>query len=271
MDLLIKIIITISLIVLLYLWMIKPAKKEKDKKPTKGIYTHRGYHTEDQKIPENTIIAFKESIKRGYGIELDVQLSKNNDLYVYHDKDFLRLLQDETIFSASTSEVIDDIDLFGHRVPKLKEVLELINGQVDLIIEIKPTKRYKETSQKVKNELENYKGNVVIESFDPRILMWFKKNAKQYTRGQLLLPYKAYKFPLFPKGLTYLLTNVLARPHFVAVRKDKYPFNLSIRLFKKMGGDIIGWVIHKEDPIHDIYDGIIFEYFDPEEGLFPGK
>lgn len=48
------------------------------------VYAHRGY---SGRYPENTMLAFKEAEKTGcYGIELDVQLTKDGEVVIIHDE-----------------------------------------------------------------------------------------------------------------------------------------------------------------------------------------
>ena len=44
---------------------------------------HRGLH--DDNKPENSLSAFKNAIKHGYAIEIDLQMTKDNKIVVFHD------------------------------------------------------------------------------------------------------------------------------------------------------------------------------------------
>ena len=46
-------------------------------------YAHRGLHGNG--LPENSMAAFKAALDGGYGIELDIHLTKDGDLAVIHD------------------------------------------------------------------------------------------------------------------------------------------------------------------------------------------
>ena len=54
---------------------------------------HRGYH--NQEVPENTLEAFKLAVDNNYAIELDIQFTKDYQIVVFHDDDFIHLLDDD--------------------------------------------------------------------------------------------------------------------------------------------------------------------------------
>ena len=90
------IVILIS-ICILYLWMIHPQnlKAEKWNGFRHRYYAHRGLHDAQSNIPENSMAAFLKAVENGYGIELDVQLTKDGIPVIFHDVKTGRLLRDE--------------------------------------------------------------------------------------------------------------------------------------------------------------------------------
>lgn len=143
----------------------------------KGI-AHRGLHNEE--FTENGLKAFKNAINNNVAIELDVHLSKDNKLIVCHDESLLRTTKKKGIIEDLTlNEIKSNYKLLdGGEIPTLKEVLELINEQVPLVIEIKVfRKNYKEVAKALLMELKEIKDprNYMIISFDPRALIYFRK------------------------------------------------------------------------------------------------
>src|SRR5665648_751644 len=79
-------------VVFLYLYTIYPGKTDKNKiEPFLNLhYAHRGlFHNENN--PENTLSAFELAIDKGYGIEFDVRITKDNIPVVVHDLNLLRV------------------------------------------------------------------------------------------------------------------------------------------------------------------------------------
>lgn len=243
---------------LIYIYLIMPPLRKRE---VKGLYTHRGYHLKDKSIYENTLESFQKSIDYGYGIELDVRLSKDGLVYVYHDPTLKRLFNENVRFDALNSDEIDQLNLGKSKIPRFTQVLELVNGQVDLIVELKDGKGYKELSRQVVEYLDAYKGDFVIESFDPRIVLWFRIFKPEYTRGFLIMKSEKYKTPKLARVWIHLFLNFLTRPDFVAAHKSLFPIRFNLKLFKLMGGKIVSWTIHEKDPDYDCVDAKIFEYF----------
>ena len=140
---------------------------------------HRGLHND--KYTENGMNAFGNAIRHNLPIELDIHLSKDNQLVVCHDEDLKR--------TTGTSGIIEDLTveeikknyrlLDGGEVPTFIEVLDFVKEQVPLVVELKVfRKNYKELSKKVIEVLnENVidKKNYMLISFDPRSLWPLKK------------------------------------------------------------------------------------------------
>ena len=140
---------------------------------------HRGLHND--KYTENGMNAFGNAIRHNLPIELDIHLTKDNQLVVCHDEDLKR--------TTGTSGIIEDLTveeikknyrlLDGGEVPTFLEVLDFVKEQVPLVVELKVfRKNYKELSKKVIEVLSEKvvdKKNFMLISFDPRSLWPLKK------------------------------------------------------------------------------------------------
>ena len=265
----ILIISTISIVVLLFITYLFAIQGEKSNSTdiswiTEIPIAHRGLDNGD--IPENSMQAFKNAIEKGYAIELDVQLTKDKQLIVFHDSNLLRLTGDSRDINDVNYEELKNLKLenTNETIPTLKEVLDLVDDQVPLLIEIKTGKEAKELAKKTYDIVKDYKGRYAVLSFDPFILQWFKENANDIIRcqsssnfiGEPGIGLKWYeKF-----CLKNLLLNFLSKPHVVA-----YDLNgvdtLSVNLLKEKY-PIISWTITNEEEMkigYDKSDNIIFD------------
>ena len=77
----------LAVLVTVYLYMICPRVINKpDRTPFYGVhYAHRGLFDNEGDAPENSLKAIKKAVEAGYGIEFDVQLSKDDIPVVFHD------------------------------------------------------------------------------------------------------------------------------------------------------------------------------------------
>ena len=94
------------------------------------IYGHRGVPSQ---APENTLYSFQKAFELNVdGIELDVQITKDNILVVHHDPHLQRLTGEQTLISGSNYNELLSIDARGYefdslkiqRIPKLEDVLD---------------------------------------------------------------------------------------------------------------------------------------------------
>jgi len=260
-----KILIFIVLFILLILYLIAPSKA-KNYSFKKREYAHRGLFSKDQSIPENSLAAFKKAKENNYGIELDLQLSKDGEVVVFHDDSLNRM--------CHKNKLVKDLDLKQLRklhlkeseeeIPLFTEVLKEIDGSVPLIVELKSCDEYIELCEKSYDLLKEYKGEYVVESFDPRILKWFYQNHKEIVRGQLSSQYSDFKGSGSSAIKSYFLSrcllNFASRPNFIAYRVGKR--SILIDLIIKMGAVEVLWTTHnKQDESNAPV--IIFEHYKP--------
>lgn len=246
----------IIILLLIYLFLIKGKSSKIDKRP----YAHRGFHDQHGAPAENTLSAFKKAKDYGYGIELDVQLTRDEKVVVFHDETLKRMAQDKRKVSELNFDELKSINILGSHIPTLEETLTLVSGQVPLIVELKSHGNYRKLCSETAQLLDCYEGDFVIESFDPRIVYWFRKNRPNFRRGILVMNYKKYDSIMQGLLINSLLLNVLMRPHFIALAKDVVDKHPSVLLYRYLNGNIVVWTIHENDP-YKKEDIIIFEYF----------
>jgi len=105
------------------------------------------------------------------------------------------------------------------RVPTLREVLDAVDGRTPLLIELKSGPGNAKLCRALMDHLEGYKGEFLVESFNPLIVAWFRFHAPEIVRGQLVGPLQSYRptvngiAAFFMAGL---LANFVSRPDFVA-------------------------------------------------------
>ncbi len=215
------IILLIVLVVLLYLT--HPSLNYGKCRGWKGQkFAHRGLHDVGRGIVENTLPAFQAARDNGFGMELDIQFSKDMQVVVFHDDDLLRLAGDPRKVWELTLEELQALPLAGvdsARIPTLKDVLRAVDGKVPLLIELKNGPFNRQLCEALMEHLKDYDGAYLVESFSPLIVTWFRFNQPQLVRGQLVGPMQSYRpdvdgFSAF--FMAGLLCNFLGRPDFVA-------------------------------------------------------
>ena len=246
-----------------------PARPDNKKKaPFYGKnFAHRGLYQKDQSIPENSLPAFAKAVEAGYGMELDVQLSRDGKVVVFHDDTLDRV--------CGVSKRVDELDyaellelrLCGteEKIPLFDEVLATVGGKTPMIVELKTGRRNEELCEKTLAALRCYAGEYCVESFDPTIVAWFRKHAPEIYRGQLAQPPKHYRKHGKSRLVSFLLgttaMNVIARPNFIAYRIGKK--TLGVRFAELLGATRVAWTSH-DKTTEKKFDVVIFEHYLPQ-------
>ena len=222
-------------------------------------FAHRGLF-DNQTRCENSLSAFEAAAQAGYGIELDLQMTADGKIVVFHDDDLQRMCSSPLVIEQATYAQLQEYNLGEtfEKIPLFSQVLAQVNGRVPLIVEIKSTERIERTCLKVYDLLRNYPGDYCIESMNPLIMGWFAKNEPQIMRGQL-----ATHIP--SAALGGMMFNILSKPHFIAYDHRFAQDSHSFSFCKSCGALTVGWTIREQDyeaAIHQ-YDAIIFEGFLP--------
>lgn len=236
-------------------------------------YAHRGLHGDQ--IPENSLPAFAGACERGYGIELDVQLSSDGVIMVFHDDTLIRMTGVEGRLCDYTREQLQQMHLGGSKetVPTLDEVLDTVGGRVPLLIELKGESAggADVLCETLTRRLDAYRGAYCVESFNPVILSWFRKHRPDIVRGQLVTNTLRER----PNGnkflnflLTHLMLNVISRPDFVAYNEKyarEWALWLNTRLFRAVPfvwtvREKAGWVNAHEKSICTIFEGFLPDF-----------
>ena len=262
------------LLVLITIWMalILPARSTKAQRAPfeHRLFAHRGLFSADQSVPENSLPAFLAAVEAGYGVELDVQLSKDKVVVVFHDDDLKRVCGVDARVDALTFDELQQLSLLNtaERIPTFTDVLAVLDGKIPAIVELKSGGDWKTLCEKTLALLTDYKGDYCVESFHPLLVRWFYRHAPQILRGQLseAARYSGKYAPFYQAFLmSRLLTNVLTHPQFIAYRIG--PKCLSVRIAEAMGAMRVAWTARPADD-HDILtkrnDAIIFEHYRPE-------
>lgn len=260
-------------------------KREKLDVLLKQRYAHRGLHRKPV-VPENSMAAFERAVQEGFGIELDIHLTRDGKLAVIHDSSLKRTcgvdlhIEDVTLEDAK----MYFLEQSQQRIPELSEVLDLVAGRVPLIVELKAgkTKAGEDTTKKLCQEavsaLDKYKDAYegkpgtfsvlyCVESFSPVAVKWFRKNRPDVIRGQLAAHLNKEE-KVLPYFQDFLLKNLIinrsGRPDFVAYNFD----NRDESALRHYDGPLFFWTIREYADLKEAEEmgaAAIFEGFNPNE------
>jgi len=260
------------MVIIIWMLMIWPSDyiKEEKNKLGKYLYAHRGLHNDEKGIPENSLAAFDAACVAGYGMELDIQFSKDMQIVVFHDDDLKRMCGVDKKVNELTYEELSQLSLKGtqERIPLFTDVLKLVDGRTPLVVELKTCSKYKELTEETYKILKSYKGDYCVESFNPMIVRKYSKLDPTVLRGLLMTNY--IKFGGVNKVLGFLLQemlfNFIARPQFIACDHRAlsiWGVNVVRFIFRPV---MATWTIRNEEEFEKVksFDIVIFEDFLPD-------
>ncbi len=273
--LLISIFAVIILFFVLGFFFFTAPNKKRDTSYFAGkMYAHRGLH--DSSVPENSLLAFRLAREAGFGVELDVQMTKDGKLVVFHDGTLERMCGVKDKLLNYTYEELSRMHLknpkgevTGETIPLFSDVMEVLDG-VDMICEIKPDNGMKnyELCQKTYEALMTYKGRFCVESFSPYLMGWFKAKHPEIIRGQLSEDFvRTSGFNPVHFFMGQLWVNVISRPDFIAYNHENKTLGWKLvkHLYKPL---FVAWTARGEEEqesARSVYDSVIFEKEKPIE------
>ncbi|MBR3836674.1 MAG: glycerophosphodiester phosphodiesterase [Clostridia bacterium] len=269
MTILLIVIAAITALTLIFLLIISPSdRKHKDVDLLNGAYiAHRGLHNKEAGVPENSLLSFQKAIERGYAIEIDIHLTKDGKVVVYHDHKLERGCGVKGRVEEKTLEELKSYRLFGtkEKIPTLEETLKAVNGNVFLLIEYKAKKNSKALCNAADKILSDYKGKYFIQSFYPQVLFWYRFHNRKVCRGLLGADFRD-KGPV-KRMAGNMVFNFIARPDFIAYRHTdaKNPMR---RFACWLGAERLGWTFTSQEDLNagkKYFSGYIFEQFIPEK------
>ncbi len=226
------------------------------------LIAHRGLH-KNKMIPENSMLAFKAAIEKNYAIEFDINITKDNQIVVFHDDDLNRLCNKKENIEDVSYDFLKDLNLYesNEKIPLLKELLDEVAGKIPLIIEIKKHKNIGLLENILLEMLKEYKGEYFICSFEKDILLWLEKNKPKEIRGLIFesLPIKFKKY----EKIAFLYKYFKSKADFISL-EDKLIDSSIYDFCKKKELDILVWTIKDKKSFQNIdkkVSAVIFENF----------
>ncbi|MBX4954072.1 glycerophosphodiester phosphodiesterase [Rhizobium lentis] len=147
---------------------------------------HRGYHDLNKHVWENTLTAFSRAVEAGFAIECDLHYASDGVPVIFHDEELQRLCNLTGDIRERTSRELGLIAVggTGDKIPTLSQLLDLVQGKVPLVLELKGREADDEGfAESVLEVLEGYQGKVALMSFDHWLLRDLKALGSPYPVG----------------------------------------------------------------------------------------
>jgi len=235
---------------------------------------HRALHDVGDGRPENSRAAMRAAIAHGYGIELDLQLSRDGRAMVFHDYDLGRLTGQRGAIRQRSAEELAALHLKGgdEGIATLREILGLIDGRAPLLIELKDQHgQMGETDGRleaaVAADLAGYGGDVALMSFNPHSVIALRGLCPDIPRGLVTCAFGMKDWPLLRRETRRRLREI---PDFVAAGASFISHQASdlgrgrVAELKAGGAPVLCWTVRsreQEREAREVADNITFERY----------
>jgi glycerophosphoryl diester phosphodiesterase len=237
---------------------------------------HRGLHARENGVIENSAAAFSAAVHAGFGIECDVQLSADGEAMVFHDFELERLTGESGRVIDRKSDDLGRILLSGSsaadRIMPLSALIDLVGDAVPLVVEIKS--RFDgdlRLTRRVVEALTTAPANIVLKSFDPRVVAALRMLAPNRARG--IVAMSAYAYPDYdtiPAAEKHAMANLLhfseTSPDFISWNVKDLPHGCPFLCRTALGLPVMTWTVRTPDDAARASahaDQIVFEGFLP--------
>lgn len=184
---------------------------------------HRGLHGGSM-VPENSLAAISAAIEHSYAIELDVQITADGEVVVFHDRSLKRLTGLDQDVAMTTAKALSRLNLAGtaERIPLFSDVLALVADRAPLLVEIKNEAATGRLEQEVVRLVRGYDGDIALQSFHAASVRWCRKHLPSVACGQISGSFQDEEGFGFTRR--FIAENILlepyVRPDFIAYELD---------------------------------------------------
>lgn len=221
-------------------------------------YAHRGLHDEATGAAENSPEAFRRAVAAGYGIELDIRVAACGEAMVFHDETLDRMTGrgGPVIDCDAMALNVMEISGGGGCIPRLADVLEMVDGHVPMLLEIKIGGAGGEClSRRVASVVDAYSGPAAVKSYDPHAVRAVARSAPQIPCGLVLGSFDSLSEGALPlEEFDFLSWNASDLPNSIAAG------------LRAGGVPVFAWTVVDEKEqarLEGHVEGVIFERYLP--------
>ena len=236
---------------------------------------HRGLHSKQFGLVENTPAAAAAAIAKNYAIECDIQRTKDGEAVVFHDFTLDRLMRAEGRVDAFSARELGGMAYkdCDQRIVSLQDFLVRIGGRAPVIVEIKS---HYDGDMRLADwgmaAMTAYAGPVCLKSFDPAVLVHLRGAGAVCPLG--LVAQARYdngeEWAGLPQDRRASFADLrdfpLARPDFLSWNLADLPHAVPMLCRKGIGMSVMTWTVRSREALvrgRRWADQIIFEDFEP--------
>lgn len=237
---------------------------------------HRGLHDAKKGIIENTGPAFEAALAKGYGIECDLRPAAGGLPVVFHDETLNRLVDGKGPVAHLEAPALKRLRYKNSdtHVLTLAEFLDLVDGRVPLLVEVKSEWRPPDKAflSKIAKLVNGYRGPIALMSFDPDVMTVLRHLTPNLPLGIVSGSYAGHGWwnrkvsKARAQALRDLLLSGPVAPDFYAYQVSALPTAVTSYVREVQGLPLFTWTVRSaKDRARAAKwaDAPIFEGFEP--------
>ncbi|MBI3700315.1 MAG: glycerophosphodiester phosphodiesterase [Afipia sp.] len=237
---------------------------------------HRGLHDRSRGLVENMPSSIDAAVARNFGIEVDLQLSGDDEAMVHHDHQLGRLTEGSGDLLTKTAAELKSVPFKDttDRMMTLGDLCDRVAGRVPLVLEVKSRfNRDRKLVTRMAEILGGYAGPAVAMSFDPDQVLAIRDLMPRIPRGVVAERYyKEDEWQRLPPDIVHRMIGLRhafqTRPHFIAYWVNELPAPAPWIARNIFGCSLLTWTVRtpeQRDRASQYADQMIFEGFVPAD------
>jgi glycerophosphoryl diester phosphodiesterase len=236
---------------------------------------HRGLHSKQSGLVENTPAAAAAAIAKNYAIECDIQRTNDGEAVVFHDFTLNRLMRAEGRVDTFRAHELGQLSYKDgdQRIVSLPDFLIRIGGRTAVIVEIKS--RYDgdmRLADRAMAAVTAYAGPACLKCFDPAVLVHLRGAGAVCPLGLVAQAHydTSEEWAGLPQDRRASFADLrdfpLARPDFVSWNQSDLPHAVPMLCREGIGMPVMTWTVRSREALARgrlWADQIIFEGFEP--------
>jgi glycerophosphoryl diester phosphodiesterase len=213
---------------------------------------HRGLHDKQRGIGENSLAAFAAARQAGVPFETDLQITGDDEIVIGHDR------IDPSLTAAQLG------------LPRLREVLDVVAGQVPMLLELKDRGIGSRLETQLMRQLAQYHGEYAVCSFNPSTLVHLRRLGFSHCLGQSTGKLSSAPWLVRKLGRSQMI-NFVSRPDFLVCEQELLP-SAPVGFWRRRGLPVLVWTVRSPDEerrAREFGDNVIFSGYSPQTGKEP--
>jgi glycerophosphoryl diester phosphodiesterase len=202
-------------------------------------------------MPANSLSAIVAAADAGYGIEIDIQVTRDGVPFIIHENNTMADSGIDLFIPTATAEEVGALSFLqnGEKLCTLDDVFREVGPDVPLLLDVKQTKEVRHTVRSVAARASTREAATAIQSFQPTAVWYAKKLLPHILVGQLGEESNYTMGPIQTFQTDTLITNFVTRPDFIGMYLPMLRRRITSYWRERLQCPFVGWTVVDDEDI----------------------